>query len=277
MIHPGPWAVAGTLLCFSCWFCWQLFLLFGYLSRCLFATHYFELCRLQVPSWVFWWQAVTCDTLPKRDFASSFRQNLASIRFPFNFSKCIQICLFYLSQPVNPSQSQETNEVRYPGLRNMHLEIEAEHGEGGEGVEGAEKEVRHRFVAQHISSLKARIRSSHLKRIEMVPNQTSRGWTLWALKSAFKSILCHFEALFKKHPGHRGIPFLHCHRPCSWRAKVAMASKPPFPTAFQEPGGPVAQLLLCYCQTCCYSYLFSQLDVQMKMMNAHQKDEMKEF
>ena len=35
----------------------------------------------------------------------------------------------------------------------MHLEIEAEHGEG---VEGTEKEVRHRFVA-HISSLKARI------------------------------------------------------------------------------------------------------------------------
>lgn len=60
--------------------------------RCLFATHYFELCRLQ---------------------------------------------------------------VRYPGLRNMHLEIEAEHGEGGEGAEGTEKEVRHRFVAQHISSLKA--------------------------------------------------------------------------------------------------------------------------
>ena len=57
----------------------------------------------------------------------------------------------------------------------MHLEIEAEHGEGGEGAEGAEKEARHRFVAQHISSLKAWIRSSHLKRIKMVPNQTSRG------------------------------------------------------------------------------------------------------
>ena len=49
----------------------------------------------------------------------------------------------------------------------MHLEIEAEHGEGG--VEGTEKEVRHHFVAQHISSLKARIRP-HL--IEKVPNQT---------------------------------------------------------------------------------------------------------
>lgn len=164
-----------------------------HLSRCLFATHYFELCRLQVPSWVFWWQAVTCDTLPKRDFASSFRQNLVSIRFPFNFSTYIQVYLFYLSvgylpnnerQLVNPSQSQQTNEVRYPGLRNMHLEIEAEHGEGGEGVEGTEKEVRHRFVAQHISSLKARIRSSNLKRIEMVPNQTSRSWMLWALSDA---------------------------------------------------------------------------------------------
>lgn len=267
MIHPGPWAVAGTLLCFSCWFCWQLFLLFGYLSRCLFATHYFELCRLQVPSWVFWWQAVTCDTLPKRDFASSFRQNLASIRFPFNFSKCIQICLFYLSQPVNPSQSQETNEVRYPGLRNMHLEIEAEHGEGGEGVEGAEKEVRHRFVAQHISSLKARIRSSHLKRIEMVPNQTSRGWTLWALSDLILWIwnaLNQFSAISRRFL--KNIPGIAASRSSIVTGLAAEGRKSLWPQSrpFQRHSkSPVAQLpsqrsQRCYCQTCCYSYLFSQ-------------------